>query len=143
MTHTIRRMHLIAVAVLIAAIGAWLLAGPAPSRLLASHAQSAQTFSVTKTADSNDGTCDADCSLREAVAAANNNAGPNTINIPTGTYTLTLGSLVVGSASNLNTTLNGTGTPQNTIIRQASAGNNDVIDAATDIPLQLTIQNLT
>ncbi len=29
------------------------------------------TFTVTKTADTNDGVCDADCSLREAVAAAN------------------------------------------------------------------------
>lgn len=31
----------------------------------------AATFTVTKTADTNDGVCDADCSLREAVAAAN------------------------------------------------------------------------
>ncbi len=31
----------------------------------------AATYTVTKTADTNDGTCDADCSLREAVAAAN------------------------------------------------------------------------
>lgn len=31
----------------------------------------AATFTVTKTADTNDGICDADCSLREAVAAAN------------------------------------------------------------------------
>ncbi|MDX6443283.1 MAG: hypothetical protein QOH71_357 [Blastocatellia bacterium] len=34
---------------------------------------------VTKTADSDDGTCDADCSLREAIAAAN--VGPDTNNI--------------------------------------------------------------
>jgi CSLREA domain-containing protein len=33
-----------------------------------------QTFTVTKTADTNDGTCNADCSLREAITAANNNA---------------------------------------------------------------------
>lgn len=31
----------------------------------------ADTFTVTKIEDTNDGTCDADCSLREAVAAAN------------------------------------------------------------------------
>lgn len=45
---------------------------------------SAATFTVTKTADTNDGTCDADCSLREAVVAANTNAGHDTIefNIP-------------------------------------------------------------
>ncbi len=45
----------------------------------------AATFTVTKTADTNDGTCDADCSLREAIVAANAAAGADTINfnIPT------------------------------------------------------------
>lgn len=36
-------------------------------------------FLVTKTADTNDGTCDADCSLREAITAANADPGPETI----------------------------------------------------------------
>ena len=31
----------------------------------------AETFTVTKTADTNDGICDTDCSFREAIAAAN------------------------------------------------------------------------
>ena len=49
------------------------------------------TFVVTKTADTNDGTCDADCSLREAIVAANaNGAGADTITLPAGTYTLTI-----------------------------------------------------
>ena len=39
----------------------------------------ATTFTVTKTADTADGTCDADCSLREAITAANANAGTDTI----------------------------------------------------------------
>ena len=39
----------------------------------------ATTFTVTKTADTNDGTCDADCSLREAITDANANAGTDTI----------------------------------------------------------------
>lgn len=39
----------------------------------------AATYTVTKTADTNDGTCDADCSLREAVAAANSNSGNDEI----------------------------------------------------------------
>lgn len=34
---------------------------------------------VTKTADTNDGTCDSDCSLREAITAANALTGANTI----------------------------------------------------------------
>lgn len=46
------------------------------------------TFSVTKTADSNDSTCNVDCSLREAVIAANAAGGDNTILLPAGTYYL-------------------------------------------------------
>ena len=47
--------------------------------LAAGQAAHAATFTVTKTADTNDGTCDADCSLREAIVAANAAAGPDTI----------------------------------------------------------------
>lgn len=39
----------------------------------------AATYTVTKTADTNDGVCDADCSLREAIVQANINAGQDTI----------------------------------------------------------------
>ena len=45
---------------------------------------------VTKSADTNDGRCDADCSLREAVLAANAASGPDVIRVPTGLYDLTL-----------------------------------------------------
>lgn len=51
---------------------------------------SAATFNVTKTADTNDGTCDSDCSLREAIRAANLLAGADVINLPAGTYTTTI-----------------------------------------------------
>jgi CSLREA domain-containing protein len=50
----------------------------------------AATFTVTKTTDTADGKCDADCSLREAVIAANATAAPDTIVVPPGTYQLTL-----------------------------------------------------
>jgi len=49
-----------------------------------------ETLYVTKTADTNDGVCDSDCSLREAIQTANANANANVINIPAGTYTLTI-----------------------------------------------------
>ena len=51
---------------------------------------SAANFTVTKTDDTNDGVCDADCSLREAVHAANSKTEANIITLPAGTYTLTL-----------------------------------------------------
>ena len=48
----------------------------------------AALYTVTKTADTNDGTCDSDCSLREAIAASN--AVPGAVLIPAGTYKLTI-----------------------------------------------------
>lgn len=50
----------------------------------------AATFTVTKLTDTDDGTCNADCSLREAIRAANTTAGVDTIILPIGTLTLTL-----------------------------------------------------
>ncbi|MEP6817947.1 MAG: choice-of-anchor Q domain-containing protein [bacterium] len=51
------------------------------------------TFTVTKTTDTNDGVCDSDCSLREAVRAANADGTANASIIqlqPATTYNLTL-----------------------------------------------------
>lgn len=57
--------------------------------LMLGHAAGAATFTVTKTADTSDGVCNADCSLREAFIAANAAAGDDSITLPAGTYTLT------------------------------------------------------
>ncbi len=54
------------------------------------QATMATTYVVTKTADTNDGVCDDDCSLREAIIAANNNPGMSTIIVPAGVYLLTI-----------------------------------------------------
>jgi len=51
---------------------------------------SAATYTVTKTEDTADGACDADCSLREAIIAANGIPGADTITLPADTYTLTI-----------------------------------------------------
>ncbi len=51
----------------------------------------AAVLPVTTTADGNDGVCDADCSLREAVIAANAAADADTIVLPAGTYVLSGG----------------------------------------------------
>jgi CSLREA domain-containing protein len=60
-----------------------LAVGPVPSARAA-------TFTVTKTTDSADGACNADCSLREAVIAANAAAGPDEIVLPPGRYVLSI-----------------------------------------------------
>lgn len=71
------------------------------------------TFTVTKTADTSDNVCDADCSLREAVAAANAAASDDVINFDaiafatTQTITLVNGQLIISHNSNLS--IDGTG----------------------------------
>lgn len=49
----------------------------------------AATYTVTRTADTADGACDSDCSLREAIAAANATPGPDTILLQAAFYRLT------------------------------------------------------
>lgn len=62
----------------------WLLsAGPLPLAR-------ADSFNVTKFTDSADGTCDGDCSLREAIIDANTNLENDTITLGTGTYVMTI-----------------------------------------------------
>lgn len=48
----------------------------------------ATTFTVSKTTDTADGKCNSDCSLREAIIAANKQAGWDTISLKAGTYRL-------------------------------------------------------
>jgi CSLREA domain-containing protein len=97
--------------------------------LVLTCASFAATFTVTKTADTNDGVCDSDCSLREAIAAANAAATDDIIAFdPTvfGTArSVTLnnangGGLVI--ANNGSLTLNGPGSQLLTI-----NGNNNTI----------------
>jgi Calx-beta domain-containing protein len=68
------------------------------------------TFGVNTTSDhAPDGACNAspDCTFREAVIAANASAGPDTINLPAGTYTLT----IIGNTNNAGAGEGFTGNP--------------------------------
>ena len=71
---------------------------------------------VTKTGDTNDGACDADCSLREAIATAGSG---DDVYVPCGTYTLTLGSELTVSRS---LTLTGAGSGDTIIQATATSG---------------------
>src|SRR2546422_522407 len=86
------------------AVGAMLLVS---AFALGDRSASAATFTVTKTADTADGTCDTDCSLREAISAANAAAGSDTITLPAGTYTLTIAG--ANEFANASGDLNSTG----------------------------------
>jgi CSLREA domain-containing protein len=59
---------------------------------LTDHPAHAAVFNVNTTSDSADGVCDGQCSLRDAIMAANANiATIDTISIPAGTYVLSIG----------------------------------------------------
>jgi hypothetical protein len=68
------------------------------------------TFGVNTTSDhAPDGACNAspDCTFREAAIAANASVGPDTINLPAGTYTLT----IIGNTNNAGAGEGFTGNP--------------------------------
>ncbi len=123
-----------------------LMGGTAPAALAAGP------FTVNITGDTQDdnpadGNCldvGAFCSLRAAVEQATASGGTTSINLPPGTYALTLGELKVGSISNTNITLTGTGAPAGTVINQT-----DGISRIFDVDYQFhgnvtfSIQNVT
>jgi CSLREA domain-containing protein len=74
------------------------------------------TYTVTKTADTNDGICSADCSLREAIAAANAAPANDVIEFAPGVFSapqvITLGGTELFIAKNGTLTINGPGAGQ-------------------------------
>ena len=78
------RDRLQTLALAVAVVFAALAVGP-----ILEHAEAA-AFGVTKTLDTADGSCDSDCSLREAIVAANAGAGKDTVAVPAGRYRLTI-----------------------------------------------------
>jgi Bacterial Ig-like domain (group 3)/Bacterial Ig-like domain (group 1)/Putative Ig domain/Invasin, domain 3/Domain of unknown function (DUF4214) len=114
------------------------------------HAGAAPTYDVTTTTDEHLTTATSTscvsasgCSLRAAIEAANN-AGVATINVPPGTYALSLGELKVGtyptspSVSSYNVTIQGTGTATNTIIQQTD-GVNRVLNLDPNLKGNVTV----
>jgi trimeric autotransporter adhesin len=135
------------------ALGAWALLLVLGLLVLPVQPASAATFTVTKTADTNDGTCNADCSLREAIVAANASAGPRTITIPAGTYTLSIAGANENAAATgdldilQSMTLNGAGSASTIIQAGASAGSGiDKVFSVNpnfDVALDVTFSGMT
>jgi CSLREA domain-containing protein len=99
------------------------------TKLSVVNTSAAQTFTVNTTADTDDGACNpAQCTLREALNAANQNAGSDTINfqIDSGVQTITLASPLPAVADPV--TIDGTTQP-------GFAGTPVVVISAENLPL--------
>ncbi|MDQ4120362.1 MAG: CSLREA domain-containing protein [Acidobacteriota bacterium] len=94
----------------------------------------AQVLTVTKTADTNDGVCDVDCSLREAIAAAASGDvvqfatppfnSPQTITLTLGELTINRSLTILGSGAHLLTIGAGSGSvmPQGRVFLISGSG---------------------
>ena len=117
--------------------------------VLMTSSLAATNFMVTKTADTADGTCDADCSLREAVIAANASAGTDTITLPSGTYALSLTGAAEDTAASgdLDITddliINGAARDTTVINGQAADRIFHVIQSVAGSPVSLSLSQLT
>ncbi|MGN6427265.1 MAG: beta strand repeat-containing protein [Leifsonia sp.] len=107
-----RRLGL-AVTVVVSVVAA-LLGGAVPAQAVA------QTITVETTADGDaTGACadpgvvalSSPVTLRSAVCVANNRGGAQVVSVPAGSYTLTAGTLPVGTQQNADVTIAGTGSP--------------------------------
>ena len=91
--------------------------------LFLAYSAEAATYTVTKIGDTNDGACDSDCSLREAVAAANGTVASDIIVFALPLFsspqTITLSGSEIVLANNGSLTIYGTGARRLTI-----SGNN-------------------
>src|SRR2546421_10062855 len=85
-------------------------------------------FTVTTLDDHNDGTCDSDCTLREAIQAANTTAGPDTINFSV-TGTINLKSALPDITDNLE--IIGPGANMLTVRRDDSVGQLRIFNVTT------------
>lgn len=81
--------------------------------LLSSVAIKATTFTVTKIADTNDGICDSDCSLREAISAANTVSSNDFITFDSSVFstsqTIVLNGTILNIINNRGLIINGPG----------------------------------
>ena len=100
-----------------------------------------QVFTVTKTADTNDGVCDADCSLREALALAQDGdlinfsslfITPQTINLLTALPDITKSVTIQGTGANLLT-----------VRRDFNAADFTVFNIAGGVTSGVTISGMT
>jgi CSLREA domain-containing protein len=105
-------------------------------------------YVVTKTQDTNDGACNADCSLREAILAANGNAGADDIQLGAGTFVLTIAGAgedvcATGDLDLWNESVSITGQGPGVTIIDATGLGDRVFDVGVDAAATVNLEALT
>ncbi len=117
----------------------------ATAALTAAANAHAATFTVTRTDDPAPGACDSDCSLREAVRAANAGSGGDTIRLPAGAFRLTLAGAGEDAAATgdldltKSVTITGAGARLTTIDAAGTDRTFDVLSGVTALIADVTI----
>lgn len=101
----------------------------------------AATFTVNQAGDAGDLTCDATCTLRDAIDDANNLAGDDVINFTAGLTTVTLSNTEITIANNGSLTINGLGA--NVLTINGGAGTNRIFFTNQNAVVTITDVTLT
>ncbi len=119
----LKAIRLTSIAVAVVVVASLMFGFASFKTALAAGPFTVNTFSDTHDSNTADGICSdgTKCSLRAALEQANASGGATTINMPAGTYNLSLGDLIAGTQANTNITLHGAGSGS-TIIHQTQAG---------------------
>jgi CSLREA domain-containing protein len=109
----------------------------------AQTAQAATTWVVTKTADTNDGVCDADCSLREAIAVSQNGDTINFSSLFDTPQTIVLDSTIDRGQLTITKSIQINGPVTGVILTKSAAVQHRIIDITTPGLGYVGIFNLT
>lgn len=116
------------------------------------QASQSLTFVVTKFTDSNDGACDTDCSLREAIGAANRTPGRAEIHLASGVYSVTIPTLTDEEGDTIDEDANAIGDldiADDLVLMGSGAGSTFIAGSGADrlfdilAQAQVTIADLT
>jgi CSLREA domain-containing protein/uncharacterized repeat protein (TIGR01451 family) len=118
---------------------------------LAGPALAAGPFTVNTTVDTHDATpgnavcadSGGQCSLRAAIEEASASGGTTTINLPAGTYALSLGDLIVGTQANTTITINGAGQLATTITQTQTGRMVFLVNYNVDSNVVFTLDGVT
>ena len=122
-------LRLASIVVVVVVLASLMVSNASLKTVTAAGPFAVNTLSDTHDFNTGDGLCSdatSKCSLRAALEQANASGGTTTINLPAGTYNLSLGDLIAGTQANTSITIHGAGSAITTI-HQTQAGRTVIV----------------